>query len=46
MKTITITEFKTLIARNDWQHEQGYEEGVELDTLVDLIIDYEMINFI
>lgn len=25
MKTITIDEFETLIARDDWQHEQGYE---------------------
>lgn len=25
MKTITITEFETLIARNDWQHEQDLE---------------------
>lgn len=29
-----------------WDAEPGTIEGDELDTLVDLIIDYEMINFI
>lgn len=35
MKTISITEFETLVARNDWQREQDHEVVEHLDRQVE-----------
>ena len=35
MKTISIAEFKTLVARNDWQREQDHEVVERLDRQVE-----------
>ena len=49
MQTITnFEEYEAALNRvlELWDAEPGTIEGDELDKLVDLIIDYEMINFI